>query len=331
MKIWKKLSQKRKAAVEIFATGAVMLVLWMIFNYTIPTGIREENEFVNLIGIFGFIFGFWGFIKSWQAASKSEKIEKILIETGQISSEIKEDFRSIYDHHLINELKKFKGKNGTIYLSLSTPAYGYSALTIEDSKRLLSAFSDLNNDHEIQLILFTPDAHYNYLTNTIFWSLKKESQELQNEFLKKFADHTLEFIKMFNTKKCKIWLKNETTVRFFGYHISDFSKKGYLSLVDNFTIYQDQSEGNFDARSLPIQSAHASEYFESDKSYFNKLKRCPYTLVESDRASLNLGNVDNIDDKELAVKLAWDYILGRTSFNYYNLIDEFREEYKLVL
>lgn len=330
-RFWIRLSNKQKIFIEISGSAAVFLIFLAIYNLLIPSDLRAANEFINIIGIAGFIVGFWGFIKSWQAATKSEQIQERLIETGILSTDIKGNFGDIFKEHLLHKLITLQNVKGNIYLSLSTPAYGYSVLGKEESYKLFHAFRNLHGDCKIQLILFTPDAHFKYWANTIFWAINGRGLDRQKDLLENFASYTKLIMDLLSSKNCQLWLKNETTVRFFAYEyynkeIHQDVKKAYISLVDSFAIYQNQFQEDFRARSIPIQLLQMDEFFNSELSFFDKLKICPYTLKTKDQAALKFGDIGDARDQSIAEQLAWDYILGRTSIKYYYNIDKFKEE-----
>mgnify|MGYP003393843761 CR=1 FL=1 len=255
--LWNKIPFGIRACIEFFFSVAFIFTLYGVYCQLIPKNLALKDEYITWVGLVGFVVTSWGFIKSWQAASRAEKIENSLIEVGLLSSGIKEDFSNIFNEHLIKEIHSFKNTPGNIYLSLSTPAYGYGVLGKIECQKLYDSFNNIHPVSKIELIIFSPDAHYNYWANLIFWSISKD---LGDDFINNFAVFTHEIIDLLSSKKCSIWLKKETTVRFFAYESSDRDKKAYVSLVDSISIYQNQFGTGFKARSLPIQRTQLNNH-----------------------------------------------------------------------
>lgn len=330
---WRKFPIGIKLFIEFLFSISVLLGLYGIYFILIPKDLAVKDEYINWIAIFASVITIWGFIKSWEAASKSSKIETDLIEEGVISLEIKEGFKNIFNEHFIKKIDLFKNSPGNIYLSLSTPAYGYGVLGRKECKKLHHSLEMLHSESQIELILFSPDAHYNYWANLIFWSLDVVDENFMNDF----ALLTYEIIDTLSTKKCLIWLKKETTVRFFAYEpLGDPKKAGnpkkaFVSLVDSISIYQNQFGSDFNARSLPIQRNQIKEFINGSSSFFHRIKSCPYTFRINEDAALKFGGMDNEENKKLAKFLKWDFILGRTSYNHYPDKSMFKDECKFFI
>lgn len=312
------------------------------YNFLVANHPNQTGDFINIVAFLGFSVTSWGFIKSWQASTKSASIEGNLLASHLILAEAKEDFKDIFDDHLLGKINLFKDVPGNIHLLLSTPAYGYGVLGKESSLKLFNSIKFLNGESNIELILFSPDAHFNYWINLIFWSIVHEDNN-QIGFLKDFAIQTYEMIDLLSlsNKKCSIWLRNDTTVRLFGYSFhspkpndSYFSNDfAYISLVDNISLYQNQFGSEFKARSLPIHFNQMKDFFIGKTSYFHRIKSCPYTSRRNNEAALNFGGQGHIQDKELVSLLKWDFILGRasTSFRQYEEYRSFEYECGLFI
>jgi hypothetical protein len=259
------------------------------------------------------------FNKSEQTFQKSRQIEQTLLEIGLLTSEAKGEFKLIFKDQLIHNLQKLKNKQGEVYLAISTPAYGYGVLGQEGYAELYDAIDGLNGQEcSIQIILFSPDAHFHYWSNLLLWSITKPDPL---SFVLAYARNTVDTMTKLKDKQSQIWLMKETTVRFFAfsYHsevIGQKVEKVFFSLVDRFSIYDSQFADGFGATSLPVIATQTHDYIEKKNSFFERLKQCPYSTNQF--PALDFSDYSNLSQEERNEKvdklgyLVNDYLLGRT-------------------
>ena len=286
--------------------------------------IHEIDDYLALIGILALVVGFLAAWEAYIAANKSEEIEESLTEVGLLASEVKTEFKLIFDDHLIKRLNEVSNQSATIRLAISTPSYGYGVLGQNSFVSLHSAFSGLNEKKcSIEIAIFSPDAHFHYWSNLLMWAIEQKNPLL---FAKDFAQNTKDMLLLMKAKASKIWLMRETTVRFFAYSYHNKRskrevKKAYFSLVDRFSLYQNQFKEEFQATSLPVFSTQINDYIEKEKSFFERIKNCPYSQHTGDAASIDFRNYGSLsaDDKQSKEKtlnyLISDFLLGRTHAN----------------
>ncbi len=297
----------------------------------------EVDDYLSLIGIIALIVGIIAAWEAYVAASKSEKIEDTLIEIGLLTSEVKGEFKLIFKNHLIKYLNLVGNCPARIYLAISTPSYGYAVLGQKSFEELYKAFEGLDGKNcSIEIVLFSPDAHFHYWSNLLMWSIEQEDTN-DLHFAINFAQNTKDMLNIMRMKESKIWLMRETTVRFFAYSyynikIKQEVEKAYFSLVDRFSIYQNQFKEGFQATSLPVVSTQIHDYIEKDKSFFERIKVCPYSQKVGDAAAISFENYSALpsnekQDREKTLNsLLSDFLLGRTyarqiaNFRYFKLI-----------
>ncbi|OGW41511.1 MAG: hypothetical protein A2Y97_10860 [Nitrospirae bacterium RBG_13_39_12] len=247
--------------------------------------IKDHFTSFLIVEIAGLIIAIYAAYEASNAAQKSQKTQERLVDIGLLPTHTRSKFERIFNEHLVQPLQNhsYKGKPAEIYLLLSTPSYGYGVLG-QNVSSLRKAIKDLNQGCKVQVIFFSPDAHFHYWCNVLLWSIAREGKE---QFAINFALDILEFLKRIENKEWKIWLTGETTVRLFAFFNHEKSEV-YLLLVDRFSITQDQFGDRFKSRSVKVLLPQVQEYVSGEYSYFDRIKQCPYTLKAGDEAALCL-------------------------------------------
>lgn len=309
-----------------------------------------------LVGLVGVVYGVLGYRKAKEAKKEAkqskvqataanyntkktlEKAEETidrLREASLIADNSENEFKNIFDNHLLNPLSEYvegQGAGGSISLLLSTPAYGYAVLG-SDSNKLRHAIKHLDTECKLEIIFCSPDDHFSYWLNVLLWSSWWKINKQFENFAVEFAKEIALFLGVIwdNTEKSTrdIWVTRATTVRIFAFIPSDNKhkntpdedkrkkyKKAYVTLTDPFSFSLQQTGRHFKARSIPVikdqietfvQIATSSE--EDGHSYFERIKICPYTGKNSGDICIN-SEQHSADD--VKAKLTTDYILGRT-------------------
>jgi len=266
-----------------------------------------------------------------KANAKSQETEEQLEKIGLLATEARGDFENIFRDHLISNLLEFRNRAANVYLLISTPAYGFAVVGSDIFQEYFQALRDLNSACDLEIILFSPDAHFHYWCNVLVWANNRSEKE---GFAFDFAKNIKESLDMLKYKRCDIWLTDETTVRLFAFidkNKTSILNKAFILLVDKISIPQDQFGDNFKSRSLPIMLPQINEYIGGDNNYFDRVKRCPYTFIKGENAGLRTSAHEDNPHVRLLDMIKWDYILGRTSQTQLPDFECFKEEMGLFV
>lgn len=287
--------------------------------------IRDNgHKFVFTLELVGFIAAVFGAIESFRAVKKAEETSKRLEEASIITAGVETSFKDFFDKRLVKQLEKLTN-NDKIYFILSSPAYGYGVVGKEKFQRFKQNISNLNCS--VEIMFFDPDAHFNYWCNVLLWA--KEKNQRGGFFANDFANEIESILDILLTKKnvydnkWRIWLTKDTTVRLvaFSTNSDKDTKNAHVLLTDQFSIPVDQSNEGFKIHGIPILIGHIEEYI-GDDGYFNRIKKCPYTLKDREEAEV---------DKNYLKCLALDYMLGRTTKKQFEDFQLFKSEFEQLL
>jgi hypothetical protein len=293
------------------------------------------SDFFNLVG---FIIGIYAAMEAARAESKAKESLDRLKETALIVGEAKNDFVAVFENFLLQPLQMARTKQVKAYLLLSTPAYGLPVLGSGRFENLMGALQGVCQGSEIEFIFFSPDAHIHHWVNTLLWSPSHSSND-QN-FAVQYGEGIITMLNFLENSPFhwRLWITNEATIRLFAFEFMNGAEppQVYLMLSDRVTIPVDQWESGgkgFKGRGFPILLPLAGDIIGQASSYFEQLKRCPYTLRQGEDACLRTTKrgdmVDMVEVEEktriLLKHLCYDYVLGRTEQHIYDL-DCFRYE-----
>jgi hypothetical protein len=313
----------------IIAMGFIFVgqvILWIF------PSLSTLSDFFNLVG---FIIGIYAAMEAARAESKAKESLDQLKETALIVGEAKNDFVAVFENFLLQPLRSARDKQVKAYLLLSTPAYGLPVLGSGRFENLMGALQGVCQGSEIEFIFFSPDAHIHHWVNTLLWSPSHSSND-QN-FAVQYGEGIIEMLKFLENSPFhwRLWITNEATIRLFAFEFKNGAEppQVYLVLSDRVTIPVDQwesGEKGFKGRGFPILLPLAGDIVGQASSYFEQLKRCPYTLKQGEDACLRTTEREDKVEVEkktriLLKHLCYDYVLGRTEQHIYDL-DCFRYE-----
>ena len=300
-----------------------LIVIYILRCLLIKYANVTENDFNNYLSIFAVFFTFFGFYAAFYAQknsesiqTKSDEIQKDLIEFGLINNP-KESFEIIFKDDLIPSLSTAKNyANSKIYLLLSSPAYGYPVVTKDTYNSFKTELFNFDNSIIVELMFFCPDSHFDYWSNIILWDLSDDKNKDLSIF---FAKEVFDVLNQIQSRKnhYKLYVKKEVSIRLYGF---DYGNRGnqqnettlkpdkvYLCMVDPFNIVMSQSEIS-KARHIQLPSRNISEYIGGiDKeSLFERMKQCPYRMTKFEDAIVNPSFIPY---------LVVDYLFGLTSIS----------------
>lgn len=281
------------------------------------TSIEESdiNIFLSIVGVF---FTYFGFIaanfaqrKSDEIQTKSQEIQNNLIEFGLMNNP-KESFEDIFNQDIIPNLITAKQySDSKIYMLLSSPAYGYPVVENSTYHKFINELFSLGTDSTIELMVFSPDAHFDYWSNVLLWDTSSENK-IATDFAKEIIV-TLKNISVRNNYN--LFLKKEISIRLYGFDFGNYltikknnenksiADKVFLCMVDPFNIILSQKEIS-KARHIQLPTRTINDYIGiGSDSLFERFKICPYTMNK------NTAKVK----KENIPLLIIDFVFGLTS------------------
>jgi len=321
---------------KTFFWGGIFLSLSLIFRYFQG----DVDSWVFSIELTGLGLALYAAYEATNASVKSIKTYDGLVNVALLARDSKDEFDISFREHLIESLQKYKDED-SIYLLLSTPAYGFAVVSKETFELFRNAILDIPRKCKSEFIFFSPDAHFNYWCNVLLWSIEEEKNH--HKSARDFASEIKAIMESLMQKNTKIWITRETTLRIFGFAKKDEAPKAYIMLVDRFSIPQDQLGKSFRSHSIPIIQTQVKEFINEvkgeiqnkiqDSSYFNRIKQCPYTLKNGEDASLDLdpSQPAHSRNKFECEMLLGDYVLGRTSQKQIGNFTCFKDEINLFI
>ncbi len=305
----------------IFAAATLAQKVW------IPSTWWDWKLFFEVLGMF---LALLAFVFAERAFNKAKETQSQLVEYIFATGENKTKFQDIFDYHLVNRLKQFRSTGARIILLLSTPAYGYAVVGPSKFETFVDALRGVHDDCELQVMFFSPGDHFHYWANVLIWSRirKKDHGE---KFAILFSKGLRDVCRILRDRKqghCRVWITRATTVRLFAFlpmrvwdqtadEVSE--ERIYVAHTDLFCVSQNQYRDRFKARSIRISSALREEFVNSDESYFERIKVCPYTGRDRDQGCLykrgdTPGATEEYETRfeRLMDDLFVDYVLGRT-------------------
>jgi hypothetical protein len=295
-------------------------VIALTFQLIIP------STYLFSIEMAGVLMALYAAIEAARASKRSKSTQDELVKVALLARESRSNFKAAFEDHLVKNLQKHKHIPADVYLLLSTPAYGFAVVGKELFERFRVAIEDLDQDCKLQVIFFSPDAHFHYWCNVLLWWITRG-----NPYAIEFGHAIEKVIGSLSHKNFKLWLSRETTVRLFGFIHNAEEPKAYLLLVDRFSIPQDQLGRGFKSRSIPILTTQVGEFIGASdlENYFNRIKQCPYTF--RDQADAVLEPVVKSAHGDLLKHLMWDYLLGRTLQKQFDNFKFFSSEMRVFL
>jgi hypothetical protein len=325
----------------------ISFFLWLYFHYS-PNPVTMHWAFV-LMGLIASSVGvIFSLIAAWRSSAADKRtawLLKELVETQRIVGESPAHYPEVFDLHLLRPMERASepdDKNDHLRhmdLLISTPAYGYHVLGIDPHLHFRNLLTALQCDK--QVILFSPDAHYFHIANTLLWHPLKQSASRNVEAddvmdapapdvnpieLADCVTKTMSILKqqVLQTEenarhkglgehrniKVGVWTTNTTEVRLTAFR---FQKEtlAYLLLTDQVTLTSDLSRFRGRALSLPV-SIHRQVIGDpgDPRSFFEQLKTCPYSQAWGNSARIKSGEFD---------LLKYDYLFLRTEQTLFDL------------
>ena len=294
-------------------------VLWLVTMYFI---IIHSVYFPNiqqlLTATLSVISVLWAVLSARRATSadvrSSQTLEK-LEENQIIATETLENFKTIFDQHLIDRLKITQTYNkAKVSLLLSTPIFGYHPLGGSEFERFIKTLFSHPEKNEIEIILSTPDHHYFHWLNTLIWQPINGNKN-ERATIAQYGTLLLETLHIFRQNKdiLTVWAGNDGILRLFAFHGQTIKPKEYnlfdnvfLVLTDKVTLASDLQ--HFQGRSFPVVKDQHRLIVGTETSYFDQFKLCSYSLDKNHPVVIGSTNAKD----ELGVLFS-DYFLGRTS------------------
>jgi len=338
-----------RALIVFSSISLILLVAGIILIFILKVSL-EIKHFALLIELFGLLTGALAAYMAAKAELKASKTLRELEEASLIVKEISDNFSKIFQQHLLAPLEDL-GQISRAWLLLSTPAYGFPVLgNSPEFKKLVDRFGKLCANGKLELIVFSPDAHFYHLANVLLWwravPFDKDESSLHSPLL--FASsikQMLDYIKPgleFGSPhdwKVRLWTTNETTIRIFAFKYTSgyiaLPMRMYVSFSDRVTLSSPQweigageerkSKSGFRGRGLPmLQAAHGHLVSDTDveaDSYFDQVKRCQYKMTTGLKARVQKWEIS---------ALTTDYLLLRTHQKLFDFRC-FRDEVDLML
>jgi hypothetical protein len=290
-------------------TILLFVPIFIISIYLVGEHIRDYGKqelFKLLLDCLGLLTGTTVFIVIYTAI-RAEKINRSLLETQTVAAKAVTGFKQLFDQHLIKHFHdNSRGKDNElekIDLILSTPAFGLHPLGPDRCNELIEILRE--TQCEVDIVLFTPDAHFPHFLNTLLWENGEGSNRANCWQLAYFTKTFMEIMQNKTTNYgWHIWPSNSSDKRMFHFQTIKHSHL-YLVLSDDVTLSNDLKE--FKGRSLPLPSILREAIVGGKQSIFEKYKVCPSSGKTGDDAALS-----NLENDEFGSLLA-DYLLGRTS------------------
>jgi hypothetical protein len=293
-------------------------------------GIYCRNSAVGVAGVLittaALYISALAFSAAAEAEERSESTLKGLKEAGLIVAETETEFKGIFDNHLIQPLRRCEDNPGSIYLLLSTPAYGYAVVGKDGFEVLLHALTRLHNECSVEFVFFSPDDHFLYWANVLLWSEVRKRENLDSSFAEAFSESINDMFNIICSSRPwlrHLWIVRTTTVRLFAFvphnHLRSTTSvqtmpeqhiRVYLALTDSFSIPLDQFQAAFQAHGMRVLTTQHAELIREKESYFERVKVCPYTGRIGPSAEIN---PDLKASAAVLSALRCDYILGRTA------------------
>lgn len=350
-KNWRRRRHPRKwtillAQLALFSV-LVLVSIWIYIHYS-PNR-RQMHWTFALAGMVASSVGVvFSLIAAWRASAADKKtafLLRELQETQRIVQESPTDYNDIFDIHLLRPMTRAANPHGKedhlrrMDLHISTPAYGYHVLGYDQHSEFRRLLDTLKCDK--QIILFSPDAHFFHVANTLLWHPLSEPhldgtgardlnqvQETQGQvdysnvnskalavciiatmgIMQQQVFETEQNVWRKNTGELSnmnvgVWTSNTTEFRLTAFR---FEKEtlAFLLLTDQVTLASNLARFQGRALSLPV-SLHRQVVGDprDQESFFEQLKTCPYSAECRGDAHLTSGELE---------MLKYDYLFLRT-------------------
>lgn len=285
---------------------SIPLLIWVsILAYTHLVDHWYGDSFKLFLDTLGILAGATVFLVIYTAI-RAERINRSLIETQTVSAKAVTGFRQLFERHLLkhfNDSIRGDDELEEVDLILSTPAFGLHPLSGKRCNEFIQALQKTTCG--VDIILFTPDAHFQHFFNTLVWEEKRDTQRTSLWELAYYTSQFIHVVKDGTTNKgWYVWPSNNSDKRIFHFQTTRQSHL-YLVLSDDVSISTDLKE--FRGRSLPLPSILREAVVGGKYSIFDKYKSCPFTTRFDADAALSTKQED-----EFGLLLA-DYLLARTS------------------
>lgn len=305
LKTW--LRDPKRHALEI-TTIPITVVIFLFVLYLAIVHIWEyrHGETFKLMLDVGGLFGGSIVLIAIYTAIRAERINQRLIETQMVSGDVVTGFPEVFERHLMRYFINHETGSDNlekVELVLSTPAFGLNPLGPVQSLRLVNSLRLFTQ--KLEVVLFTPDAHYSHFMNTLLWQQRSDTHAATLWELAFCADSFIEALKQgTGSKGWHIWPTNNSDKRVLHFQTATDSRL-YLVLSDEVKMQSDLKQ--FSGRSLPLPSILREPVVGGDMSIFGKYKVCPITGKMGTDAALTTTGVDEFS------LLLTDYLLCRTS------------------
>ncbi len=338
--------KKRKLAYQFLLLILLSAIgTWLYFLlHTDRTRMRWGFALAGLIAsCVGVIFSI---IAAWRSGVAEERTQYLLDrleETQRIVSQSPTAYEDVFNLHVLRPMQRGidpldrDHHLDRLDMHISTPAYGYHVLGLDKHLEFRTLISTLQCQK--QIILFSPDAHFFHVANTLLWHPlkplnpnefvaisnstlpmpKHDKKVLSPEILARCIMDTMDVLrvqvhqaeqesdgKSFSDHKdfkVAVWTSNTTEFRLTAFRFETDSQ-AFLLLTDQVTLASDLE--HFRGRALALPAAIHRQVIGDPgdrQSFFEQLKTCPYSGETHEQARLR--------SKEFYL-LNWDYLFLRT-------------------
>lgn len=278
-----------------FIGGYCLLLFFLVYNLNLKAARLVDPElnwsiYVTIaVVLAGTIFSFYGAIQSTQAAKKAEQaaseadeIRKELTITSVLAGLVEDDYSKVFNKHIEDPIMRLTEgglRVESAKLLLSTPSYGNPPL----KEFYLSEFIGKILG-EIEIIFFSPDAHYIHWANSLLWQPLASGDDFKLKAFCERADKTCTALEGLQDtrKKVRIWITAATPIRMTYFEArgnapEDDKVLGFLVLADAIELGNNLED--FCARSFQVHRSWFKSLFGNDgrSGFFDGFKTCPYS------------------------------------------------------
>ena len=153
----------------ILLLGAIFLVFLAIHatRLTELAEIKNKEAWGLALGFLGLLVGFIAAFMATSAERQARDNLDKLEDTALIVGDCTCDFEKLYSDFLLKPLSDAETRQVRARLLLSTPAFGYPVLGAKRTAAFRSTLDHLKKGSTVELILFSPDAHFFHWANTL--------------------------------------------------------------------------------------------------------------------------------------------------------------------
>ncbi len=316
--------------------------------------ILENKVFQLSLVLSGLSYTVFGAMKSSMAVSKAEDIIKDLVDTQVTASGGTSDFVECFQVALLKPMEEAEKRGNLLHASLllANPIYGlYSKCERKDRVAFWNKFIESKADRE--LILYSPDAHYNFLVRSLLtYSVKyeigacgmtsdgvientKKIQGLIMEQIVRLREQSPESKERIATdkgeevanvdKSLKLWLTADSGYRIakYDYELTTSGREGQrrtnVFVILTHPSSMEHGPNDFVGTLIPITQTLHKNIAGSKGSVYEQFKQCPYTLLTEDdaRVKSEVQHKGNSVDEYTAIAL--DMLYLRTSNRPYRM------------